>query len=106
MGPDGFALYFSRAPIPYDRDRWASLDQVGSGGALYQHIGIYSYRRGALLELSRLAPSPLELIEKLEQLRALEHGMRIKVAITDYETIGVDTPEDLERVGKCLSSSS
>ena len=106
VAASGFALYFSRAPIPYDRDHWVTLDEAGTSGALYQHIGIYSYRRGALMELSGLRPSPLEQIEKLEQLRALEHGMRIKVAITDYETIGVDTPEDLERVGKCLSSSS
>ena len=106
VGGGGYALYFSRAPIPYDRDRWASLDQAGTGGTLYQHIGIYSYTRAALEALSKLPPSRLELIEKLEQLRALEHGMRIKVAITDYETIGVDTPEDLERVGKCLSSYS
>lgn len=108
---NGFALYFSRAPIPYHRDIWPTLAEVGgSNGAggvtLYHHIGIYSYRRTALIELSGLEPTPLELTEKLEQLRALEHGMRIKVAFTDYETIGVDTPEDMKRVEKCLSLSS
>lgn len=103
VGAGGYALYFSRAPIPYHRDAWPTLAAVGVRGTLYQHIGIYSYRRDVLLALSELPSSPLENIEKLEQLRALEHGMRIKVAFTDYETIGVDTPEDIEKVEKCLS---
>jgi 3-deoxy-manno-octulosonate cytidylyltransferase (CMP-KDO synthetase) len=88
---DGYALYFSRAPIPLARE--------GSPAApAWRHVGLYVYRRECLLELSRLAPTPLELAEALEQLRALEHGIRIKAIETQYDSIGVDTPEDLERV--------
>ena len=88
---EGFALYFSRSPIPFGRD--LSALSLARG-----HIGLYVYRRDVLLRLARLAPTPLELAESLEQLRALEHGIRIKVVETDYESIGVDTAEDLERV--------
>jgi 3-deoxy-manno-octulosonate cytidylyltransferase (CMP-KDO synthetase) len=115
---DGYAFYFSRAPIPFHRDifatearRYGSAEAafddgfLTSGLFMYKHIGIYSYRRDVLLELSRLKPSRLEAIEKLEQLRALEHGYRIKVRETLFETVGVDTPEDLERIEKCLNSS-
>jgi 3-deoxy-manno-octulosonate cytidylyltransferase (CMP-KDO synthetase) len=108
----GYAMYFSRAPIPYNRDQWPTLVNVGSedvqsnaigkegAGAPgpLKHIGIYSYRREVLLKLTELKPTALEETEKLEQLRALEHGMKIKVGITDFESHGVDTPEDLERV--------
>ena len=107
--PEGFAWYFSRAPIPYHRDEWRDLTQgaaLALGGTAYKHVGIYSYRRDALLRISTLPPSRLELIEKLEQLRALENGFRIKVRETRHETIGVDTPEDLERVEQCLNSFS
>lgn len=111
----GYALYFSRAPIPYHRDAWKSR-AAGMGAAprdtsiavprdCFKHIGIYSYRREALLRLTSLPPSRLEQIEKLEQLRALENGMRIKVRETDIETFGVDTPEDLERIEKWLNLS-
>lgn len=104
---EGFALYFSRAPIPYDRNAWQGLGAKSiTKGAVYKHIGLYAYRREALLRLAALSPSRLEQTEKLEQLRALEHGMRIKVGITEYETTGVDTPEDLERLTACQSSSS
>jgi len=88
---DGFALYFSRSPIPYARDR-SALDLARG------HIGLYVYRRDVLLRLAELPPAPLETAEALEQLRALEHGIRIKVVETSYESIGVDTEEDLERV--------
>ena len=116
-----FALYFSRAPIPFHRDEWKSIFEIqsASGGQeskiqnpkskfrnFYKHIGIYSYRKTALLSLPRLEQTELEKQEKLEQLRALEHGMRIKLKETSFETCGVDTPEDLERVEKCLSISS
>lgn len=111
----GYALYFSRAPIPYHRDAWKN-SAAGMGAAsrsasaatayeCYKHIGIYSYRREALFRLTSLAPSRLEQIEKLEQLRALENGLRIKVRETDLETFGVDTPEDLERIEKWLNLS-
>ncbi len=115
---DGYAFYFSRAPIPFHRDIFGSevrrfgsaetvFDDLGipPGLVMYKHIGIYSYRRHVLLELSRLKTSRLENIEKLEQLRALENGYRIKVKETLFETVGVDTPEDLERIEKCLNSS-
>lgn len=93
--PDGRALYFSRSAIPYDRDR--------SGKAPYQkHLGLYAYRRSALERFSRLAPSPLELVERLEQLRFLENGIDVFVETTPFDTIGVDTEEDLLAVEKLL----
>jgi 3-deoxy-manno-octulosonate cytidylyltransferase (CMP-KDO synthetase) len=95
---EGFALYFSRAPIPHHRQMLEGL--------LYKHIGIYSYRSDALRKMTAIRTARLELAERLEQLRALENGMRINIGITDYETVGVDTPEDLERARRCLSSSS
>ncbi len=104
----GFAYYFSRAPIPYYRDLFdatAQLSQDVSDLLIYKHIGIYSYRRDVLKEITQFEPSRLEMIEKLEQLRALEHGYRIKIKETFFETAGVDTPEDLERIEKCLNSS-
>ena len=85
----GDALYFSRARIPYPRQ---------AGGRAFRHIGLYAYRRTFLLEFARWAPTPLELAESLEQLRALEHGCRIRTVITPYDSIGVDTPEDLTLV--------
>ena len=89
---DGFALYFSRSPLPYWRDA------VTSGGLGYKHIGLYVYRRDFRLTFTRLAPTPLEQAEKLEQLRALEWGFRIRVAETTAGAgVEVDTPEDLER---------
>lgn len=105
---DGFALYFSRSPIPYHRDEWKDLSKFkvqNSRFKVFKHIGIYSYRRDVLLRLTDMKPSRLEEIEKLEQLRALENGFRIKVKETSFETIGVDSPEDLERVEKWLSLS-
>lgn len=112
-----FALYFSRAPIPFQRDEWKSIHEIQNPKSkiqntkyiiqkFYKHIGIYSYRREVLLSLSGLEQTELEKQEKLEQLRALEHGMRIKLKETSFETCGIDTPEDLERVEKCLSISS
>jgi 3-deoxy-manno-octulosonate cytidylyltransferase (CMP-KDO synthetase) len=94
----GFALYFSRAPIPYVRD------PRGGWPPLYKHIGLYAYRRSTLMVLGTLEPTPLERIESLEQLRALEHGIRIKAVETVYDTIGVDTPQDLEAVRRLLAT--
>ncbi len=83
-----FAIYFSRSPIPYNR----------SGGAVYyKHIGIYGYKRDALFSFINLPKSYLEEVEKLEQLRAIENGLRIKCVIVDYEGISIDTEEDLEK---------
>lgn len=94
---NGYALYFSRSLIPFPRVRVNGLE-------VYKHLGIYAYRREFLLEYAKLEPTPLERSESLEQLRALEHGYRIKVLKTDFKSIGVDTPEDLERVNKLLAS--
>lgn len=88
----GDALYFSRATIPHVRaDSTATM-------AFYKHVGLYVYRRDFLLGYSSLWVGPLEQAERLEQLRALENGFKIHVAETEYESLGVDTPEDLERV--------
>lgn len=127
---EGFALYFSRSPIPFERDTWKlrGKEQAALSGAksreqgaenkgfegvlelqafhCYKHIGIYSYRREVLLSLAKMEPGEIEKIEKLEQLRALENGMRIKTKEIFFEVYGVDIPEDLERVEKCLSTYS
>lgn len=88
------ALYFTRATAP------------AGEGPLYHHIGLYAFRREALTRFVGLAPSPLERREKLEQLRALEAGMRIDVALVDSAPLGVDTPEDLDRARTLLAASS
>jgi len=96
---NGRALYFSRAQIPYPRVRGATTPQV--------HIGIYAYRREFLLQFTRLAPTRLEQTESLEQLRALEHGHRIRVSQTrfPYAGVSVDTPADLEVVATILAKA-
>jgi 3-deoxy-manno-octulosonate cytidylyltransferase (CMP-KDO synthetase) len=94
----GFALYFSRAPIPYVRD------PRGGFPPLFRHIGLYAYRRSALLVLASLEPTPLERAESLEQLRALEHGIRIKTVETRHESFEVNTPEDLAQVRRLLTT--
>ncbi len=99
----GYALYFSRAKIPFFRD--LLLDGGTGEISFYTHIGIYGYRRGVLLALTGLDPAPLERAERLEQLRALFNGYRIRVGITENKTFGIDTPEDLERVERWLNSS-
>jgi 3-deoxy-manno-octulosonate cytidylyltransferase (CMP-KDO synthetase) len=96
----GFALYFSRSPIPHARD------PRNGWPPLYRHIGIYAYRRTALLVLASLEPTPLERTEALEQLRALEHGIRIRAVETSYDSIGVDTPDDLEQVRRLFTPTS
>ena len=88
---DGFALYFSRSPLPFWRDG------VPAGVLAHKHIGLYAYRRDFLLSFARLTPTALEQAEKLEQLRALEWGFRIKVAEIAASSIEVDTVQDLER---------
>ncbi len=91
----GFALYFSRSVIPYDRDG-------GWQAQLYGHVGLYAYRKDFLIRFASLEPTPLEKSESLEQLRALEHGYRIKMMQVEEKPLGVDTPEDLERVREML----
>jgi 3-deoxy-manno-octulosonate cytidylyltransferase (CMP-KDO synthetase) len=88
---EGYALYFSRSPLPY----WRDAEPSAALG--HRHIGLYVYRREFLLTFTRLVPTPLERAEKLEQLRALESGFRIRVAETGAAGVEVDTPEDLER---------
>ena len=96
---DGFAMYFSRAPIPYVR-AGAPVPPV------WGHVGLYVYRRACLLRLASLPPSDLERAETLEQLRALDHGIRIKAVVTRHSSIGVDTPDDLERVRRLLPAAA
>jgi 3-deoxy-manno-octulosonate cytidylyltransferase (CMP-KDO synthetase) len=93
----GDAIYFSRWAIPYMRD--------GGGIVHFKHIGLYVYRREFLLAYSGLPVGPLEQAERLEQLRAIENGYRIRVVETEYESLGVDTPEDLERIAALFEPS-
>jgi 3-deoxy-manno-octulosonate cytidylyltransferase (CMP-KDO synthetase) len=94
----GDAIYFSRCPIPHNRD--------GIGGIpVFKHIGLYVYQRDFLLGYSTLPVGPLETAERLEQLRALENGFRIRVTETEYESLGVDTPADLERVARLFDTA-
>ena len=93
-----FALYFSRSPVPYPGPGAPAPD------AAFRHIGLYVYRREFLIELAGLPPTPLETREMLEQLRALEHGYRIKAVETAFDAHGVDTPADLDRVRRLLAA--
>jgi 3-deoxy-manno-octulosonate cytidylyltransferase (CMP-KDO synthetase) len=104
VGLDGRALYFSRSAIPYARQ--AASENLCAGAAPLRHLGIYGYQRAALLRLADLPPSPLERSEGLEQLRALEHGMSIRVLLTAAGLPGVDTREDLERVERLLAPAT
>ena len=94
---DGRALYFSRATVPFDRDRTGSVPY-------FKHLGFYAYRKAALDAFCTWPESQLERNEKLEQLRFLDHGVPIHVAVTPFDTIGVDAEEDLQRVQKILAS--
>lgn len=95
---NGYALYFSRSPLPYFREN--------TGMTVYKHIGIYAYKRDFLLEYAKMMPTQLEQTESLEQLRALENGYKIKVIETDYHFVGVDTPEDLAAVNAAYQKLS
>ncbi|MFH1752567.1 MAG: 3-deoxy-manno-octulosonate cytidylyltransferase [Candidatus Omnitrophota bacterium] len=92
---NGFALYFSRSPIPFER---GEKDNI-----FYKHLGLYAYTKDFLFTYTNLPQSRLEKAESLEQLRALEHGFKIKTIETDINTIGIDTPEDLKRAEKAFS---
>jgi 3-deoxy-manno-octulosonate cytidylyltransferase (CMP-KDO synthetase) len=96
---EGYALYFSRAPIPFVR-------QGCPPAPAWRHVGLYVYRRECLLRLARLPATSLEESEALEQLRALEHGIRIQAVETMFDSIGVDTPEDLERVRRTIPAAA
>ena len=93
---ENYALYFSRAAIPFVRDSISEENAIEKN-EIYKHIGLYVFRREQLLKFTQLKPTDLEKTEKLEQLRMLENGFKIKVVITETESIGVDTPEDLNR---------
>jgi 3-deoxy-manno-octulosonate cytidylyltransferase (CMP-KDO synthetase) len=106
-----FALYFSRSPIPFPRDLQIGRLESNPFGTnkplpkrVFKHIGVYVFRRQFLLHFTRIKPTPLEKLEKLEQLRALENGYRIKVTPVNYEPLSVDTPEDLQKVISYVSS--
>ena len=99
---DGYALYFSRSVIPFVRGK--EHEEWLSHFPYLKHIGLYAYRTEVLMEISKLPQSTLELAESLEQLRWLQNGYKIKVGLTDVETIGIDTPEDLQRAEEKLSS--
>ena len=109
----GYAIYFSRLPIPYPRLKEkpnSQLQDLISGRPdllkhYFRHIGLYAYRRSLLLRFTTWAPSPLELLEDLEQLRAIEHGSKIRVDLTQTSMFGVDTPEDLEKIRKMVGNN-
>jgi 3-deoxy-manno-octulosonate cytidylyltransferase (CMP-KDO synthetase) len=95
----GFALYFSRSPIPFFRDTQSSK-------AYYKHLGFYGFRMASLVRFTQLPEGTLESIEKLEQLRALENGLKIKVVETPFNSVEVDVPEDIPKVEKILFASN
>jgi 3-deoxy-manno-octulosonate cytidylyltransferase (CMP-KDO synthetase) len=110
VGRAGDALYFSRAPIPYDRHAWPQAPHLLAADEVplqippgcYKHLGLYAYRRDFLLHLAQLPQTTLEQVEQLEQLRVLEHGYRIRVVLTRHDSICVDTPADVARVERML----
>ncbi|MEW6715447.1 MAG: 3-deoxy-manno-octulosonate cytidylyltransferase [Nitrospirota bacterium] len=119
MDNEGFAMYFSRAPIPWHRDEFSKMQDAGcrmrdeelkrndamftaNKIEVYKHIGIYGYRKDTLMNLSLMEENELEKLEKLEQLRALASGIKIKVKETDYDTFGIDTVEDLRNAEEYL----
>ncbi|NLI80772.1 MAG: 3-deoxy-manno-octulosonate cytidylyltransferase [Deltaproteobacteria bacterium] len=100
------ALYFSRSPIPFFRETPTASSSLTEGSLFLKHLGYYAYRQSFLETFTRLPPTPLETAEMLEQLRALEHGYPIQVAISPWETFGVDTPDDLAKVARILDGNS
>lgn len=94
----GYALYFSRSKIPYERNEGIAK--------IYGHLGIYGYKRESLLKLTQLPQSTLELAESLEQLRALQHGMKIMTSVVDFTPVGIDTVDDLEKFKKIIASDA
>jgi 3-deoxy-manno-octulosonate cytidylyltransferase (CMP-KDO synthetase) len=102
LGSKGNVLYFSRAPIPYPRDGSMGLAARGGMPLAYKHMGLYGYRPAWLHLMATLKPTPLELTEKLEQLRAMENGVVIRAAVRKVESIAVDVPADVKKVEKFL----
>ncbi len=96
---NNFAMYFSRSPIPFVRDAKTNSEKIQLA-EIYKHIGLYVFRRDYLLKFTKLQPTDLEKTEKLEQLRMLENGFKIKIVTTEFDTLSVDTQDDLERARK------
>ncbi|MBK6912742.1 MAG: 3-deoxy-manno-octulosonate cytidylyltransferase [Ignavibacteriales bacterium] len=94
---NNYAMYFSRSAIPFVRDAKTNYERLQLG-EIYKHIGLYVYKRDALLKFTTLESTDLERAEKLEQLRMLENGMKIKIVVTEHESFSVDTPDDLKRI--------
>ena len=94
VSKSGMAMYFSRSPIPYERNEGKS--------PVYAHIGLYAYKSDSLLKMTKMEQTPLEMSESLEQLRALENGMRIKTVVVGYSPVGIDTEEDVENFKKII----
>lgn len=108
MDNEGYALYFSRSPIPYYRDDWQNSESISlkdNHSVVFKHVGIYGFRKEELKRFTSMEKGRLENIEKLEQLRALAAGMKIKVGETEFETHGIDTIDDLRRAEEWLSIS-
>lgn len=99
------ALYFSKAPIPWDRDAWSEGPEALTSPLWFKHLGLYAYRKNFLMEYSALSLTPLEKMEKLEQLRILENGFPIKVVETKFDSIGVDSEADIKVIEKQLALS-
>lgn len=108
MDAAGYALYFSRAPIPWHRDAFATqTEQLPTGVTYYRHLGLYAYRAGFLAQFVAWPPAPVERAESLEQLRALWNGQRIHVGVAEQAPPpGVDTPDDLDKVERLLTSAT
>jgi 3-deoxy-manno-octulosonate cytidylyltransferase (CMP-KDO synthetase) len=96
---NNFALYFSRSPIPFVRDAKTNSEKIQMA-EIYKHIGLYVFRKESLLKFTKLPQTDLEKTEKLEQLRMLENGFKIKIVITEFDSLSVDTPDDLENARK------
>ncbi|OGU70453.1 MAG: 3-deoxy-manno-octulosonate cytidylyltransferase [Ignavibacteria bacterium RBG_16_34_14] len=96
---NNFAMYFSRSPIPFVRDAKTNSEKIQLS-EIYKHIGLYVFRRDYLLKFTKLQPTDLEKTEKLEQLRMLENGFKIKIVTTEFDTLSVDSPDDLEKARK------
>jgi 3-deoxy-manno-octulosonate cytidylyltransferase (CMP-KDO synthetase) len=92
---NNYAMYFSRSPIPFARDARTNLERI-ENAEMYKHVGLYVYRKEALLKFTSLKPTDLEQTEKLEQLRFLEHAFKMKIVVTEFDSLSVDTPKDLE----------
>ena len=97
VSKSGMAMYFSRSPIPYERNEGKS--------PVYAHIGLYAYKSDSLLKMTKMEQTPLEMSESLEQLRALENGMRIKTVVVGYSPVGIDTEEDVKNFKKIIEKN-